>query len=99
MVKKQLWLISALMASSWTLYAMGHKMTDDKDDSTFNAKAEGTTPDPHISDATSEEKPVGLPAEPSDVEKDTAKGFNDPFFKKVDKDPDLDTTSDHEQVS
>jgi len=92
MAKKQLGLIIALMATSWTLYAMGHKPQNDPDDAEFNAKAVGATPDPHISDATSEEKPVGLPAEPSDVEKDTAKGFNDPFFKKVDKDPDLDTT-------
>ena len=91
MAKKRRWLIITLLASSWTLYAMGHKVKEDPDDTTFNAKAEGATPDPHISDATKEQAPVGLPAQPSDVEKDTAKGFNDPFFKDTEKDPDLDT--------
>jgi hypothetical protein len=90
MAKKQFWLVLALLASSWTLgYAMGHKMDKDADDQEFNAKAVGTTPDPHISDATKEDSPVGLPAAPNDVEKDTAKGFHDPFFKDTDKDPDL----------
>lgn len=91
MRQKTLWISLILVGLGWTAaHAMGHKPDPDFDDSQFNAKNEGHRQDPHISDATNENSRVGLPATPNEVAHDTAKGFNDPFFKKDDKDKDFD---------
>jgi hypothetical protein len=87
---KRIGLTIALLTGSWTLYAMGHKMAKDDQDTTFDAHAEKDK-NAHETEVTTEQKPVGLPATPSDVEKDTAKDFNDPFFKEKEKDPNLET--------
>ena len=81
-MRKKLLLIGfILLTNSWTLQAMGKKA--DKDDAEFDAKAEGHQEQYLIKEVIQEQKADGLPSQPSEVDKDAAKDFSGPFFKKT----------------
>jgi len=84
MLRKTFWMGAVLLTSAGTLYAMGHSLKSNADDTQFDAQAEGAKSTTHLKEATNEQKAEGLPAQPADVEKDAGKGFSDPFFKKPD---------------
>jgi|GEM_PF-2220743 len=81
MLNKKFWFTIVWLTTAGTLYAMGHRVEKNSDDSEFDAKAEGTKATTHAKEMVQEQKAEERPTVPGEVEKDTAKGFNDPFFK------------------